>query len=383
MTSSALMSSPSVVAGSPPLEVAAQFFSGLNEPRPTSLEFSLDGLFAVSSHMDDAIRLVDVCSMSPSETIHCDIGGGVSSSCFTQSSSVVCVAPRLAIDGHLYLLNIETASYVGAMAYVNDFEQEVDLLLYPFFSCVTQCPVTDVLGSIIGAKGALALFHPLVSGAIAKTKDHFIWGEKPNVGFSRDGNKIVVGGDEKVMVLDRRMLTSGPVASFSNQKIFRYSPGRCRGIELNADGSRVLLTSSNGEANVLDLVSERVECTYFHHDAQKWFLGTSNNVAAKYMTPHIPSSRVVQMTSSMNDGRHLLVYEPNPNEGMERTVALKKEERRPSSGFLESSTSDNIAQGALKFQLQSKDSDLPVAIAVNPRFQLIATAARHVTWWTF
>lgn len=381
---SILMSSPSVVAGSPPLEIAAQFFSGLNEPRPTSLEFSLDGLFAISSHMDDAIRVVDVCSMSPSETIQCDLGGGVSASCFTQSSSIVCVAPRVAIDGHLYLLNIETASYVGAMAYVNDYEQEGELLPHPFFSCVAQCPVSDVLGGVIGSKGALALFHPLVSGAVAATKNHFIRGEKPSIGFSRDGNKILVGGDEEVMVLDRRMLTSGPVKCLSNKKIFRYGPGRCRGVQLSADSSRALLTSSNGEANVLHLHSEKLECTYFHHDAQRWFLGTSNNVPAKYMTPHVSCSRVVQMTSSMNDGRHLLVYEPNSKEGIEAGIGVVKQaEKKDSDKLLENDLVESIAQGALKYQLQSKDSDLPVDIAVNPRFQLIATAARHVTWWTF
>lgn len=376
------MSSPSVVPGSPPLEPAAQFFSGLNEPRPTSIEFSLDGFFAISSHMDDAVRLVDVSSMSPAETIHCEIGG-VSSSCFTQSSSVVCVAPRLAVDGHLYLLNVETARYIGALAYVNDYEAETELTPHPFYVCVTQCPVSDVLGSIIFSRGALALFHPLVSGAIAFTKDHLISGEKPQIGFSRDGNKILVGGDEKIMILDRRMLASGPVVSFNNSEIFRCSPGRCRGIELSSDGTRALLTSSKGEANVLHLRSERVECTYFHHDVEKWFLGTSNNVSAKYMTPQLPSSRVVQMTSSMNDGRHLLVYEPNPKEWVEMTEEKAKDKVKNSKQLSENTLNESVALGALKYQLQSKDSDLPVAIAVNPRFQLIATAARHVTWWTF
>lgn len=40
-------------------------------------------------------------------------------------------------------------------------------------------------------------------------------------------------------------------------------------------------------------------------------------------------------------------------------------------------------QGNLRYELQSKDSDVPVGLAVNRCYRLVAVAARSVTWWAF
>eukprot|EP00796_Vickermania_ingenoplastis_P002019 gene2019-1209_t len=342
----------------PPVEVVAQFFSGLNEPRPTTLGFSFDGLYAASSHLDDAVRIVDVGTLRHSETIRCNMCG-ISSALFTQSSCVLCVVPRIPVDGHLYLLNLETAKFCGAMAYLNDYEEPLAPSQMPVYSAVTQCPTTDVIGTVISARGVLALFHPLMSGAVAVTKDRIVKGGKPCVSFSKDGNTILVGGDDRVSVLDRRMLFSNPVTVLDHSEIFNEVPTKCRGIEVSADSNRVLFTSSKGETNIFNLGTKQMECTYYHHDAKMLFSGATNNVSSRFVNPYVPASRVVQMTSSMSEGRHLLVYQPNPMQ-----LASHDDSRV-------------VSEGKLEFQFQSKDSEVPVAIAVNPRFQLVATAARH------
>lgn len=351
--------SQSSIPNTPPVEVAAQFFTGLNEPRPLSLDFSLDGLFGVSAHQDGAVRVVDVQSMTPATTIVCDTFG-VSSCRFTQSSGVLCTTPSLPLDGHLYLLDVERGTYIAALAYVNDLEQEVAVTQKPVYSTLSQCPVSDVIASVIAAKGALTLFHPLVSGAVAVSPDGFVKGANPAVSFSPDGNTILVGGEERLQLLDRRKLSS-VVRSIPHQQIFRSNPSRCRGAEVSASGQHILATSSKGEVVVLNAHTGEAELSYFHHDVTSFFSGAVNYVGARYATPCLDNSRVVQMTSSMNGGRHLLVYRPPQGGGQQEAMQY----------------------GSLEFQLQSKDSEVPVAITVNPRYQVVATAARYVTWWAF
>lgn len=358
-----------------PIEVCAQFFSGINEPRPVSLDFSLDGLFAISAHLDDAVRVMNVTTLAHCETIHCP-SFGVSSSCFTQSPSVICVAPRLPIDGHLHLLNLETATFIGALAYINDFEAEIQVLQKPVYSTIAQCPCTDVIGAVIGAKGTLALFHPLVSGAVAVTREKFVKGEKPPISFDTNGYHIYVGGDDAISVLDRRSLGRGPITSFQTKNVFLHDPYRCRGVESSVEQGRLLVTSSGGEANIFNWHTEVLESTYFHHDVQSLFLGAPNHVPARYLTPGVSQSRVAQMTSSMNDGRHVLVYYPTP---ASEEAKVKKEKDEASKIMRK----DSVQEGRLQYQLQLKDSELPVSFIVNPRFKMFGTAARHVTWWSF
>lgn len=355
-------------SAAPPIEVAGQFFAGLNEPRPTCVGFSRDGMLGFSSHLDNAIRIVDANSLTHSQTIFCD-SCGVSAAVFTQSSSVLCIAPEMLFDGHLYLLNVETASFIGALGYVNDLAPEIPLTSMPVYSTVSQCPTTDILGAVIHTKGALALFHPLVSGAVAVSQDKLVGGYRAFVTFSSDGNGIAVGCDDHVSLLDRRMLLSGPVRRLSSIQLFRRTPARCRGVEFpNEGGERLLVTSSLGEVNVFNLKKNTVECSYFHGQAMKLFDGSKNNVPARYLNPHLRSSRVIQLTSSLSDGRHMLVYHPNPKQ--DASVSMSTEEG-----------GEELVWGALAYQLQCKDSDIPVDVAVNPRLQVIATAARHVCWW--
>lgn len=357
-----------------PVEVASLFFTGLNEPKPTSIDFSLNGDYFISSHGDDALRLIDVCAMTHTQTIQCE-NFGVHAARFTQSSHVACVLPRHPLDGHLHLLNLETAQLVGELAYMNAYERE----LHPFpntpvYSTLAQCPRTDLLGAVVSARGSLALFNPLVSGAIASSAEKFLSGSKISLSFGPDGNHIVVGDDHRVTLFDRRMLFSSPVVGVANRDVFDEArdQARCKGAELSVDGENLLLTSSSGEVAVYNLRLEAVVCKYFHGDAKAHFVGSADATGAKYVHTHSSPSLVAQPTSSMVGGRHLLVYDmfdPVYTEDFMDNGSL--------------STSFTPKLGSLKYELQSKDSDVPVALAVNPRYSLVATAARNVTWWSF
>ncbi|KAG5496444.1 hypothetical protein JKF63_02746 [Porcisia hertigi] len=346
----------------PPIEVASMFYTGINEPRPTAMHFSFDGLHFVSAHTDDAIRIIDTGSMTSTDVITCD-AFGVHNVRYTHSTSVVCVAPRFHLDGHLHLLNTETAQFFGEMAYLNDAEPEIlPVANTPVYSTLAQCPATDVVGAVVVAKGRLALFHPLISGCIAATPERSIVGSKACVQFSRDGYKVAIGDDHRIVLLDRRKLFQAPPVVLENTRVFTASTPltRCKGVEFCADPSRLLITSSNGEVVVYDWKRDETVAKYFHGDARRHFLGSADAIGAQYVFPCQAASPILQPTSSMTGGRHLLVYAGCPSDSAHST-----------------------RQGRLLYELQSKDSDVPVAVAVNPRFQLAATAARSITWWAF
>lgn len=362
MSSSTPALTSSGAADGAPVEVAALFYTGINEPRPTAMDFSFDGLHFVSAHTDDAIRLIDVGTMTNTDALHCD-AFGVHSVRYTHSSSVVCVAPRFHLDGHLHLLNTDTSQFFGEMAYINDAEPEIaPVMNVPVYGTLAQCPATDVIGAVVAAKGRLALFHPLVSGCVAATAERSIAGSRACVQFSRDGHRIAVGDDHRVVVLDRRNLFGGPEVVLDNKRVFASATSltRCKGVEFSAKEGELLLTSSNGEVVVYDWRRNEAVANYFHDDARRHFVGCGDAIGAQYICPRHTSSPILQPTSSMIGGRHLLIYagsQPNAP-GATR-------------------------QGRLLYELQSKDSDVPVAVAVNPRFQLAATAARSITWWAF
>lgn len=345
-----------------PIEVASMFYTGINEPRPTAINFSFDGLHFVSAHTDDAVRLIDVGNMTNTDVIICD-AFGVHNVRYTHSSSVVCVAPRFHLDGHLHLLNTETSQFFGEMAYLNDAESEMlPVANTPVYSTLAQCPATDVIGAVVVAKGRLVLFHPLISGCIAATPERSILGSRACVQFSRDGHRIAIGDDHRIVLLDRRNLFRAPLAVLENKHVFTTSTSltRCKGLEFSADASRLLLTSSSGEVVVYDWLRGETVANYFHGDTKRHFLGSADAIGAQHVFPYQAASPILQLTSSMTGGRHLLVYAGCP-----------------------SNSTASTRQGRLLYELQSKDSDVPVAIAVNPRLQLAATAARSITWWAF
>ncbi|CAJ1011522.1 hypothetical protein Q4I28_006835 [Leishmania naiffi] len=338
------------------------FYTGINEPRPTSMNFSFDGLHFVSAHTDDAVRLIDVGNMMNTDVIICD-AFGVHNVRYTHSSSVVCVAPRFHLDGHLHLLNTETSQFFAEMAYLNDAESEIlPVANTPVYSTLSQCPATDVIGAVVAAKGRLALFHPLISGCIAATPERSIVGSKVCVQFSLDGHRIAIGDDHRITLLDRRNLFQAPQVVLENKRVFTMSASltRCKGLEFSADASRLLLTSSSGEVVVYDWQRDETVVNYFHGDAKRHFLGSADAIGAQYVFPYQTASPILQLTSSMTGGRHLLVYAGCHSNSVYPT-----------------------RQGRLLYELQSKDSDVPVAVAVNPRLQLAATAARSITWWAF
>ncbi|GET91720.1 hypothetical protein, conserved [Leishmania tarentolae] len=345
-----------------PIEVASMFYTGINEPRPTAMSFSFDGLHFVSAHTDDAVRLIDVGNMTNTDVIVCD-AFGVHNVRYTHSSSVVCVAPRFHLDGHLHLLNTETSQFFGEMAYINDAESEMlPVANTPVYSTIAQCPATDVIGAVVVAKGRLALFHPLISGCIAATPERSLVGSRACVQFSQDGHRIAIGDDHRVAVFDRRNLFRRPLVVLENRHVFTTSASltRCKGLEFNADTSRLLLTSSSGEVVVYDWKRSEVVANYYHGDARRHFLGSADAIGAQHVFPYQATSPILQLTSSMTGGRHLLVY-----------------------AGCASKSAASTGKGRLLYELQSKDSDVPVAIAVNPRLQLAATAARSITWWAF
>ncbi|KAG5495699.1 hypothetical protein GH5_03364 [Leishmania sp. Ghana 2012 LV757] len=345
-----------------PVEVASMFYTGINEPRPTAMHFSFDGLHFVSAHTDDAVRLIDVGNMMSTDVITCD-AFGVHNVRYTHSSSVVCVAPRFHLDGHLHLLNTETSQFFGEMAYLNDTEPEIPpVASTPVYSTLSQCPATDVIGAVVAAKGRLALFHPLISGCIAATPERSIVGTRACVQFSCDGHRIAIGDDHRIAVFDRRNLFQPPLVLLENKRVFTAStsPTRCKGVEFSANASRLLLTSSSGEVVVYDWQRDETVTNYFHGAARRHFLGSADAIGAQHVFPYQAASPILQLTSSMTGGRHLLVYAGCP-----------------------SNTGNATQQGRLLYELQSKDSDVPVAVAVNPRLQLVATAARSITWWAF
>ncbi|RNF27532.1 COMPASS component SWD2 [Trypanosoma conorhini] len=348
--------------GVSPVEVASHFFTGVNDPRVGTMDFSLDGRYFISSHADDALRLIDVLSMRHNETIQLE-AFGVHCARFTQSSDVVCVAPRYSSDGHLYLLSLTSAQLFSAMAFVSDDVSELRAVSNtPVYSTISQSPQSDVIASVFSTQGRLLLFHPLISGAIAASGERTVLGSRAAVSFSPDGTKLVVGDDHRVHVFDYRKMFSAPLVSLENKTIFTESSAasRCKGAEVNADGSHLLLTSSGGEAVVYSLKQGRVACSYFHNVARRHFIGAGDAVGAKFVFPNLTSSPVVQLSTCMNAGRHLLVYD----------------------GY-DGQFSGSCQRGALKYELQCRDSDVPVALSVNSKYALLATAARGVTWWSF
>lgn len=52
---------------------------------------------------------------------------------------------------------------------------------------------------------------------------------------------------------------------------------------------------------------------YYHDDAKRHFVGAGDALGAKYVSPLMSHSHIVQPTSSMLGGRHLLVYESHHN----------------------------------------------------------------------
>lgn len=346
----------------PPIEVASLFYTGLNEPRPTSMDFSFDGLHFISSHNDDAVRLIDVGAMTHTDTILCETFG-VHDVSYTHSSAVACVAPRFYLDGHLHLLNTETAQFFGEMAYLNDTEPELPVVANtPVYSTLVQCPVSDIIAAVIPSRRRVALFHPLIAGAVAATPEHSITGAKTCITFSHDGTKVAIGDDHLITVLDRRLLDRGPVVSMPNASVFSVSPAlaRCKGLEFNTDAKHLLCTSSFGEVLQVDWAAEQPVQSYYDGDAKRHFVGSSDAIGARYIHPYRERSPVVQATSSMVGGRHLLLYD-----GLQQRSA------------------QSLGRGHLVYELQSKDSDVPVALAVNRRFNLVASAARNVTWWAW
>lgn len=371
------------------------FFTGLNEPKPTAMDFSPDGLSFLSAHGDDALRCIDVGALAHTDTIQCETFG-VHNVRYTQSSQVACVAPRFPLDGHLHLLNVETAQFFGTMAYLNDLDSEIHPVVNtPVYSTIAQCPCTDVLGAVVSTKGRLALFHPLIAGCIAASTERSVAGARPALSFSPDGNLIVIGDDHKVTLFDRRILFSCPVACCENSDLFRENAkhARCKGAEVNSDGERVLLTSSTGEVVVYNWKLDQVVCSYYHDDARRHFLGSGDAVGAQYVQPYVPHSSIAQPSSSMNAGRHLLVYEGYSDSSIPADSAMEVSAPTSSGSSVSSSLhplsssqavlSTSVRRGNLQYELQSKDSDVPVALAVNRRFQIVATAARNVTWWAF
>ncbi|KAH9578971.1 hypothetical protein LSM04_008773 [Trypanosoma melophagium] len=353
----------SQVPDSDPIEVASHFFNGISDPRVVTMDFSVDGRYFISSHADDALRLLDVTAMRHTETIQLE-AFGVHCAKFTQSSDVVCVAPRHSGDGHLYLLSLSTAQFFGAMAFVSDDVPELRAIVNtPVYSTIAQCPQSDVIASVFSTQGRLLLFHPLISGALAASGERTVVGNRGAVSFSPDGGKLVIGDDYHVRVFDCRKMFSTPLLSVENKTIFTDSgaASRCKGAEVSADGTHLLLTSSSGEAIVYDMGREVVACSYFHDAARRHFLGAGDAVGAKYVFPNVAESLVVQPSTFMNAGRHLLVY----------------------GGYDRTQVSQGCSKGLLRFELQCKDSDVPVALSVNSKYALVATAARGVTWWSF
>lgn len=353
------------------------FYTGINEPRPTAMDFSFDGLHFASAHTDDAVRLIAVGSLSHTDTILCD-AFGVHDVRYTHSSAVVCVSPRFHLDGHLHLLNVETAQFFGEMAYLNDVAPEIPVVANtPVYAALAQCPATDVLGAVVPAKGRLALFHPLISGCVACTPERTVVGPKACVQFSPDGHHIAVGDDHRLVVLDRRHLFHAAMTECENKQLFSaYSPlTRCKGVAFSADGHHLLVTSSNGEVVLYDWRRGEVVTNYFHGDATRHFLGAGDAVGAQFAFPGQRGSPILQSTTFMSGGRHLLVYDGGDRAAAAATVAA------PSS--TPPTVRGEPRRGRLLYELQSKDSDTPVALAVNPRFQVAATAARNITWWAF
>ncbi|KEG15584.1 COMPASS component SWD2 [Trypanosoma grayi] len=347
---------------SSPIEVASYFFNGAGDTRVGAMDFSLDGRFFISSHTDDALRLVDVASMRHTETIQLELFG-LHCARFTQSTDVVCVAPRHCADGHLYLLSLTTAQLFSAMAFVSDDVPELRAATNtPAYSTVAQNPQTDVIASVLATQGRLLLFHPLISGALAASGERTVVGNRSTVAFSPDGSKLVMGDDHHVRLFDCRKLFTSPLVSLENKAVFTESGAatRCKGAEVSADGSHLLLTSSGGEAVVYDTKHDKVTCSYFHDAARHQFTGADDAVGAKYVHPNVVGSMVVQPSTFMDAGRHLLVY-----------------------GGHSTQSPQECQKGVLKYELRCKDNDVLVALCVNTRYALVATAARGVTWWAF
>lgn len=345
-----------------PVEVVSYFFNSVNDPRVGTMDFSLDGNYFISSHADDALRLIDVATVRHNETIRLETFG-VHCARFTQSSDVLCVAPRHSGDGHLYLLSLTKAQFFSAMAFVSDDVQLLrEAVNTPVHTSICQCPQSDVIASVFSPQGRLLLFHPLISGALAASEERTLSGHQCALAFSPNGDKLVIGDDNRVRVFDRRKMFAAPLMSLENRALFTESAGalRCKGAEVDAGGSRLLLTSSGGEVIVYDLLREELTCSYFHGVARRHFSGAGDAVGAKFVFPNVARSPVVQPSTCMSAGRHLLVY----------------------SGY-DAGTTVPRQRGALMYELQCRDSDVPVVSSVNLKYALVATAARGVTWWSF
>ncbi|KAG8343489.1 hypothetical protein TRVL_05679 [Trypanosoma vivax] len=341
--------------------VVAHFFNGINEPRVSSVDFSLDGQCFVSAHKDGALRLINVMKIRHTETINFD---GFDAHCarFTQSNNVVCVAPQHGVDGHLYFVDLSNACVFSASGFLCDEIGDIPVCgNAPVYSAIVQSPHSDVIASVFSPQGRLLLFNPLISGALAASAERSIIGRTTAVSFSPDGRKLVVGDDQLVRLFDFRfMFNSAPVV-LKNSQVFTQSgvAPRCQGAEVSADGSKLLLTSGAGEAVVYDLLDEKVVCSYFHGVAKNHFIGASDAVGAKYLYPFIDNSLVVQPVTNANGDRPLLVYNTPIDY---KTIGSER--------------------GALLYELQCKDNGLPVAMAVNPRYALVANASRCVTLWS-
>lgn len=344
-----------------PVDVAAMFYTALNDPKPLTSDFSKDGLHFISTHADDSIRVASVGALAPTDAVPCTAFGAHLAR-FTHSSAVVTVAPRLPRDGHLHLLHLETACVIASLAHVTDAAPSPALThSSPFFASLAQCPTSDVIGAVSALRAPrVMLFHPLVSGAIAVSSGRGITGSRTCLGFGGDGHTVLLGDDRCVRLYDRRKLFDEAVTEVANSAIFSQSPSgcRCKGVDFSADSSLALLTSACGEAVLFDLHARAVVRRYFHGDVKRHFTGTGDAPAARFLSPGAPvaETKVVQPGAVMLGGRHLLVYSEHADAG---------------------------GNARLEMELQAKDSDVPSDMSVNPRYSLVSTAARSVTWWAF
>ncbi|EAN80581.1 uncharacterized protein TEOVI_000502000 [Trypanosoma equiperdum] len=343
-----------------PVEIAASFFSAYGDPRSTSIDFSLDGKYFLSTHTDDAMRLVDVTEIKHKETIALNTVG-LWRARFTQSSGVVCLASHRPCDGHLYLLNLNTAQLFASMSFVSDTVPVVPAIPNrPAYTAIAQSPCNDTIAAVFSAQGRLLLFHPLISGAVAASAENTFIGGGGAISFSPEGTQLLVSDDSCVRVYDYRKLFSGPLLTLQHNKMLPHCDScgerRCIGMDIGSGGEELLLTYECGGVLLYDLRQNAVRGANFGIKGTIDGINSSCSVGARYVHPYLGHSPVVQLDSTSGKDTRLLVYHGS----------------RAKSRW-----------GSLRYEILCVADGDPIAMSVNPQYSMVATAAGGVTWWSF
>nr|CCC96118.1 unnamed protein product [Trypanosoma congolense IL3000] len=328
--------------------------------RATGIDFSLNGRHLLASTTDDSMYILDTYSL-------CHVGTfamstvGIHLARYTRTDGVVCVAPQRSADGNLYLFNLNAGKLFSAMSLISDDVSElVTAGKHPVYTAVAQSPSSDTIAALFSPKGRLLLFHPLISGAVAASKENAVVGNSGVVSFSPDGEFLVVGDSECVRVFDYRKLFSGPLLKIDGRRILSSTDPlrecRCIGVDVDVGGSRLLITYEGGRVVLYDVRKNVLLGSDTDVAGNEHYRDSDDAIGARFLSSSTDAFSFCRLTMGERGTPTVLVY----------------------SGCKRRNYWAELSQS-----VHCRGGGFPTAAEVCRCHKLMATAAGEVTLWSF